>query len=354
MKIKDHLLVDLRWIFFVFYQQFFRYNLEFTNCKQTVLWVVTNEHRHANTTTIKIDSISFTPKRSLILLCRNLVLLTLIPGNHWFILHYYSLPFLEFHINGIIQYTAFYVWLRSLSIICLQDSSMLARNINNLRCADDTTLMAESEEELKTLLMKVKEESEKAVLKLNIQRMKIMVSGPITLWQIDGEKWKQWQILFSWAPKKWLQGDCSHEIKRRLLLGRKTMTNLDSVLKSRDITLPTKVCILKAMVFPVVMYRCESWTIKKAEHQKIDALMLEKTLESPLDSKEIKLVNPKGNQPWIFTGRTDAVAEPPILCPPGTNSQLIKTDPDARKDWGQEERGMTGWVGWMASPTQWT
>ena len=122
-----------------------------------------------------------------------------------------------------------------------------------------------------------------------------------------GKQWKQWQTLFSWDPKSLGNRDCSHQIKSRLLLGRKAMTNLDSILKSRDITLLTKVHIVKAVVFPVVMYECESWTIKKAEHW-IDAfeLWLEKTLESPLDCKEIKPVNPKGNQPWIFIGRTDA------------------------------------------------
>ena len=135
------------------------------------------------------------------------------------------------------------------------------RNIDNLRYADDTTLMAESEEELKSLLMKVKEESEKAGLKLNIQKTKIMASGPITSWEIDGETVET-------------DGDCSHEIKRHLLLGRKVMTNLDSIFKSRDITLPTKVPLVKAMVFPVVMYGCESWTVKKAERRRIDAFEL--------------------------------------------------------------------------------
>ena len=137
------------------------------------------------------------------------------------------------------------------------------RNINHLRYADDTTFMAESEEELKRLLMKVKEESEKVGLKLNIQKMKIMASGPITSWQIDGETVSDFIFLGS---KITADGDCSHEIKRRLLLGRKIMTNLDSMLKSRDITLPTKVRLVKAMVFPGVMYGCESWTVKKAEH----------------------------------------------------------------------------------------
>ena len=139
------------------------------------------------------------------------------------------------------------------------------RNINNLRYTDDTTLMAESEEELKTLLMKVKE-SEKAGLKLNIQKMKIMTSGPITSWQIDGKKIKTMADFIFLASKIIADGDCSHEIKRHLLLGRKPMTNLDSILKSRDITLPAKVCLIKAMIFLVVMYGCESWAIKKAEH----------------------------------------------------------------------------------------
>ena len=136
------------------------------------------------------------------------------------------------------------------------------RNINNLSYADDTTLMAESEEELKSLLMKVKEESEKVGLKLNIQKTKIMASSPITSWQIDGETVANFIFLGS---KITADGDCSHEINRCLLLGRKSMTNLDSILKSRDITLSTKVHVVKAMVFPVVMYGCESWTIRKAE-----------------------------------------------------------------------------------------
>ena len=145
------------------------------------------------------------------------------------------------------------------------------RNINNLTYADDTTLMAESEEELKSLLMKVKEESEKFGLKLNIQKTKIMASGPITSWHIDGETVADFIFLGSQITA---DGDCSHEIKRRLLLGRKVMNNLDSILKSRDITLPTKVRLVKAMVFPVVMYGCESWTVKKGEHQRIDAFEL--------------------------------------------------------------------------------
>ena len=145
------------------------------------------------------------------------------------------------------------------------------RNINDLRYADDTTLMAESEEELKSLLMKLKEESEKVGLKLNIQKTKIMASGPITSWQIDGETVEDFILGGS---KITADDDCSHEMKRRLQLGRKIMTNIDSMLKSTDITLPTKVHLVKAMVFPVVMYGCESWTIKKAEHRRIDAFEL--------------------------------------------------------------------------------
>ena len=147
------------------------------------------------------------------------------------------------------------------------------RNINNLRYADDTTLMAESEE-LKSLLMKVKQESEKVGLKLNIQKTKIIASSPITSWEIDGETVETVADLIFLGSKITTDGDCSHEIKRYILLGRKVMTNLDSVLKSRDITLPRKVRLVKAMVFPVVMHGCESWTIKKAEHGSIDAFEL--------------------------------------------------------------------------------
>ena len=148
------------------------------------------------------------------------------------------------------------------------------RNINNLRYADDTTFMAECEEELKSLLMKAKEENEKFGLKLNIQKTKIMTSGSITSWQIDGETMETVRDFILGGSQIIADGDCSPIIKRCLLLGRKAMTNLDSILKSRDNTLPTKVCLAKAMVFPVVMYGFESWTIKKAEHQRIDAFEL--------------------------------------------------------------------------------
>ena len=145
---------------------------------------------------------------------------------------------------------------------------------NNLRYADDITLMAESEEELKSLLMKVKEESEKVGLKLTIQKMKIMAAGPITSWEIEGETQETVSDFIFGGSQITADGDCSHEIKRHLLLGREVMTNLDSILKSRDITLPTKVHLVKAMVFPIVMYGYESWTIKKAEHRTIDAFEL--------------------------------------------------------------------------------
>ena len=201
--------------------------------------------------------------------------------------------------------------------------------------------------------MKVKEESEKVGLKLNIQKTKIIASGPITSWEIDGETVEAVSDFILGDSKITADGDCSHEIKRRLLLGRKVMTNPDSILKIRDITLPTKVHLIKAMVLPVVMYGCESWTVKKAECRKIDAFeLLEKTLEGSLDCKEIQSVHPKGNQSWIFIGRTDAEAETPILRPPDAKNWLIWKDPDAGKDWRQEEKGMTedemaGWHHWL-------
>ena len=151
---------------------------------------------------------------------------------------------------------------------------IVGKNINNLRDADDTTLMAESEEDLKSLLMKVNEESEKLGLKLNIQKTQIMASGPITRWQIDGETVEMVADFVFLGSKITADGDCSHEFERHLLLGRKVMTNLDNILKSRDITLPTKVHLVKVMVFPVVIYGCESWTVTKAEHRRIDAFEL--------------------------------------------------------------------------------
>ena len=160
------------------------------------------------------------------------------------------------------------------------------RNINNLRYADDITLMAESKEKLKSLLMKVKEDSEKVGLKLNIQKMKIMTSGPITSGQIDGETMETMTDFIFLGSQITADGDCSHEIKRHLLLARKAMINLDSILKTRNVTLPTKVQLVKVMVFLVVMYGCESWTTKKAEHQRTE-LWYWRRLESPLDCKEI-------------------------------------------------------------------
>ena len=180
---------------------------------------------------------------------------------------------------------------------------MARRNINNLRYTDDTTLIAESEE-LKSLLMKVKEESEKAGLKLNIQRTKIMASGLITSWQIDGETVLTVANFIFLGSKITADGDCSHEIKRCLLLGKKVMTNLDSILKSRDITLPTKVHLVKAMIFPIIIYRCESWTIKKGERRRIDAFELwcwRRLLRVPWTARRsnlsiLKEINPEYSQ----------------------------------------------------------
>ena len=217
------------------------------------------------------------------------------------------------------------------------------RNVNNLRYADDTTLIAENKEELKSLLMKGKEESEKFGLKLNFQKTKIMASGPITSWQIDEEIMETVRDFIFLGSKITADGECSHEIKRCLLLGRKVMTNQDSILKSRDITLPTKVRLVKAMVFPVVIYGCESWTIKKAEHWRIDAFELWcwRRLKNLLDCKKIQLINHKGNQSWIFIGRTDTEAETPVLWLPDVKNWLIRKNPDAGKDWRQEEKGVT-------------
>ena len=202
--------------------------------------------------------------------------------------------------------------------------------------------------------MKVKEESEKAALKLNIKKSKIMASGPITSWQIDGETMETMTDFIFLGSKITADGDCSHEIKRHLLLGGKAMTNLDSILKSRDITFPIKVHLVKAIFFPIVIYGCESWTIKKAEHWRIDVFELWywRRLESSLNCKEIQPVHPKGNQSWIFIGRTDAEAETPILWLPNVKNWLAGKDPDAGEDWSREEKGMTedemvGWHHWL-------
>jgi len=231
------------------------------------------------------------------------------------------------------------------------------RNINNLRYADDTSLMVESEKEVNSLLMKVKEESEKADFKLNIQKTKIMVSSSNTSWQIDGETMKTVREFIFLGSKITADGDCSHEIKRHLLLGRKAMTNLDSILKSRDITLLTKVHIVKALVFPVVMYGCESWTIKKAECQRIDAFELccwRRVLRVPWIARRsnqsiLKEINPGysleglmlklklryfGHLMW----RTDSLKRPRCW-------ERLKAGG------GGDDRG---WDGWMASLTQWT
>ena len=197
----------------------------------------------------------------------------------------------------------------------------MRRNISNLRYADDTTLTAESEE-LKSLLMKVKEESGKSWLKA--QHSENEYHGT---WShhFMANRWKTVADFTFWGSKITADGDCSHEIKRRLLLGRKVMTNLDSVLESRDITLPTEVHLVRAMALPVVMYGCESRTVKKAEHWRIDAFELWcwRRLLSPLDCKEIQPVHSEGDQPWDFFGRNDAKAETPVFWPPYAKSWLI-------------------------------
>ena len=216
--------------------------------------------------------------------------------------------------------------------------------------------MAESEEELNSLLMKVEEESEKVGLKLNIQKTKMMATSPTTSWQINGETMETVTDLIFLVSKITANGNCSHEIKRHLLLGRKAMTLLDNILKSRDITLPTKVHLFKAMVFPIVIYGCENWTVKKAECRRIDAFELwcwRRLLRVPRTARRSP-VNPKGNQSWIFIGRTDAEAETPILWPPGEK----KTTHRKRLWCGERlkaggEGDDRGWDGWMASPTQW-
>ena len=195
------------------------------------------------------------------------------------------------------------------------------RNSNNLKYADDTTLMAENEEELKSLLMKVEEESEKVGLKLNIQKTKIMASGPIASWEINGETMETVTDFIFLGTKITADCDCSHEIKRCLLSGQKAMTNLDSVLKSKGITLPTKVRTVKALPSShICMWELDSKEGGVPKNWCFWTMVLENTLESPLDRKEIQPVHPKGDQSWVFIGRTDAEAETPILWPPHEKS----------------------------------
>ena len=231
------------------------------------------------------------------------------------------------------------------------------RNINNLRYADDITFMEESEEELKSLLMKIKEEREKVGLKLNIQKTKIMASSPITSWQIDGETVEKVADFIWGGSKITADGDCSHEIKRCLLLRRKVITNLDSIFKSRDITLPTKVCPVEAMVFPVVMYGCESWTVKKAEHQRIDAFELwcwRRLLRVPWTARRsnqsiLKEICPEYSLEGLMLKlklqyfghlmqRFDSLRKTLMLGGIGVRRR-------------RDDRGSDGW---MASPTRWT
>ena len=228
-------------------------------------------------------------------------------------------------------------------------NKIAGRNINNLRYEDDTTLMAESEGELKKLLMKVKEESEKVDLKLNIQKPKIMPSGPITSWQIDGETVEKVTDFIFLGSKITADGDCNPEIKRCLLLGRKAMANVDSILKSRDFA--NKVPSSQSYGFSSIhvwMWELdyeESWAPK---NWCFWTVVLETTLQSPLGCKEIEPVHPKGNQSSIFIERTDAKAETLIFWPSDTKTWLIWKDPDAGKDWGQEKKGMREdeMVGW--------
>ena len=228
---------------------------------------------------------------------------------------------------------------------------IVRRNINNLRYAEDTTLMAESEDELKSVLMEVKEEREKVGLKLNIQKTKIMASNPITSWQTDGQTVETVADLIFGGSKITADGDCSYEIKRSLLLGRNVMTNLDSILKSRDIYFANKGPSSQDYGFSSshawmweLDYK-ESWV---PNNWCFWTVVLETTFESPLDCKEIQLVHPKGDQSWVFNGRTDVETETPILWPPNAKSWLLWKDPDAGKDWGQEEKGPTEdeMVGW--------
>ena len=230
------------------------------------------------------------------------------------------------------------------------------RNINNLRYADDTTLMAESKEELKSLLMKVKEQSEKAGLKLNIQKTRIMASSPITSWQIDGETMETVRDFIFLGSKNTADGDCSHEIKRYLLLGRKTMTNLDSIIKSTDITLPTKVHLIKTMVFPVVMYGYERWTIEKAEGWRIDAFKLwcwRRLLTVPWTAR-------RSNQSILKEISPEYSLEGLMLKPKlqSFGQSWCKELSHWKRPWCWErlkagERDDRGWDGWMASSTRW-
>uniref|UniRef100_A0A8B9WQJ6 Reverse transcriptase domain-containing protein n=1 Tax=Bos mutus grunniens TaxID=30521 RepID=A0A8B9WQJ6_BOSMU len=229
------------------------------------------------------------------------------------------------------------------------------RNINNLRYADDTTLMAESKEELKSLLMKVKEESEKVGLKLNIQKTKIITSGPITSWEIDGETVGTVASLFL-GSKITADRDCSHEIKRCLVLGRKVMTNLDSILKSRDITLPTKVHLVKAMVFPVVMYGCESWTVKKAECRRIDAFELwcwRRVLRVPWTARRsnqsiLKEISPECSLEGLMLKlKLQSFGHVMQKADSFEKTLMLEKIEDGRRRGLQRMR-------WMASPSQWT
>ena len=225
------------------------------------------------------------------------------------------------------------------------------RNINNLRYADDTTLLAESIEELKNLLMKVKEESEKAGLKLNIQKPKIMASGPTTSWQVNGETMEIVTDFIFLGSKITADGDCSREIKRRLLLGRKAMTNLDNMLKSRGITLPTKVRLVKAMVFPVVLYRCESWTIKKAERWRTDVFELwcwRRLFRVPWTARRSNQSILKETLNIHRKDRCWSSNTLAVWCNESTHWER----PDSGKDWRQEEKGITedemvGWHHWL-------
>ena len=226
----------------------------------------------------------------------------------------------------------------------------IARRNNNLRYGDDTTLMTESEEELRSLFMKVKEESEKVGLKLNIQKTKIMATGPISSWQIDGETVETVSDFIFLGSKIIAECDCSHEIKRRLLLGRKVMTNLDSIFKSRDITLPTKVHLVKAVVFPVVMYGCEGWTVKKAEYRRIDVFELwcwRRLLRVPWTARRSNQYILKENNSGIsLEGMMLKLKLQYVGHLMQRIDSLEKTD--AGRDWGQEEKGttedeMAGW-----------